>query len=197
MIVYTKRYNSIKIDEKEAMRYAGASAKADGLLPLLRECIAEAMPILSYKVCYLEMPRAQLLSAIGEGKDALSEKLSRCDSAVLFCATVGIELDRLIARYEAISPTKALLLGAIGAAGVESLCDRFCADVQLDAAGCGLHALPRFSPGYGRLPLSLQRDVFRLLDCPRKIGVSLNESLLMSPRKSVTAFIGLTDVAKA
>ena len=50
---------------------------------------------------------------------------------------------------------------------------------------------PRFSPGYGDLPLSLQRDIFRVLDCPRKIGLTLNESLLMSPSKSVTAIVGL------
>ena len=50
---------------------------------------------------------------------------------------------------------------------------------------------PRFSPGYGDLPLELQKDVFRVLDCPRKIGLSLNESLLMSPSKSVTAIIGI------
>ena len=36
-----------------------------------------------------------------------------------------------------------------------------------------------------------ERDIFRLLDCPRRIGLSLNESLLMSPSKSVTALIGI------
>ncbi|MDD6316889.1 MAG: Vitamin B12 dependent methionine synthase activation subunit, partial [Clostridia bacterium] len=34
-------------------------------------------------------------------------------------------------------------------------------------------------------------DIIRALDCPRKIGLCLNQSLLMSPSKSVTALVGL------
>ena len=49
---------------------------------------------------------------------------------------------------------------------------------------------PRFSPGYGDLSLEVQKEIFSLLDCPRKIGVSLGDSLLMTPSKSVTAIIG-------
>ena len=54
----------------------------------------------------------------------------------------------------------------------------------------GLAVRPRFSPGYGDLPLALQREVFAALDCPRRIGLTLSDSLLMSPTKSVTALIG-------
>ena len=38
----------------------------------------------------------------------------------------------------------------------------------------------------------MQKDIFAALDCPRKISLSLNESLLMSPSKSVTAIIGIS-----
>ena len=51
--------------------------------------------------------------------------------------------------------------------------------------------MPRFSPGYGDLPLTAQREMFRMLECEKRIGVYLNESLLMSPSKSVTAIVGL------
>lgn len=50
---------------------------------------------------------------------------------------------------------------------------------------------PRFSPGYGDLPLSAQREIFAVLDCGKRIGLMLNDSLLMSPSKSVTAFVGI------
>ena len=59
--------------------------------------------------------------------------------------------------------------------------------VRFQRSGCS----PGFSPGYGDLPLDLQREIFAALDCPKRIGVSLNESLLMSPSKSVSAIIGL------
>lgn len=55
-----------------------------------------------------------------------------------------------------------------------------------------MYTRPRFSPGYGDLPINMQKDIFAALDCPRKIGLSLNESLLMSPSKSVTAIIGVS-----
>jgi len=119
---------------------------------------------------------------------ALRRNLAGCDRIVVFAATVGLGLDRLIARYGHVSPAKALLLQAIGAERIEALCDVFCDKIRLDT---GLAAAPRFSPGYGDFPLELQRDIFRVLDCPRKIGLTLNESLLMSPSKSVTAILGL------
>ena len=55
----------------------------------------------------------------------------------------------------------------------------------------GIHFTDRFSPGYGDLPLDVQKNIFPLLDCERKIGLTLNESLIMSPSKSVTAFVGM------
>ena len=39
----------------------------------------------------------------------------------------------------------------------------------------------------------LQKELFRLLDVTRRIGVSLSESGLMVPQKSVTALIGVSD----
>ena len=63
----------------------------------------------------------------------------------------------------------------------------------LGGGGGGRGVTERFSPGHGDLPLALQTDIFRALDCPRKIGLTLNGSLLMSPSKSVTALFGVTD----
>lgn len=45
----------------------------------------------------------------------------------------------------------------------------------------------RFSPGYGNLNLTVQRDIFNLLPM-NQLGVSLTESCIMVPEKSVTAF---------
>ena len=39
--------------------------------------------------------------------------------------------------------------------------------------------------------LRYQKDIFSVLDCQRKIGLTLNDSMLMSPTKSVTAIIGI------
>ena len=60
--------------------------------------------------------------------------------------------------------------------------------------GKGLHARPRFSPGYGDFPLEVQRDFERILEMPKTIGVTLSDSLLMTPTKSITAVIGLSEI---
>ena len=127
----------------------------------------------------------------------LSKNLFGCKEAVVFAATVGIGLDRLIAKYSAVSPAKALMLQAIGAERIESLCDAFCGDLGTDLGGLDKMLKRRFSPGYGDLPLDMQRDIFRVLDCSRKIGLTLNESMLMSPSKSVTAIVGISSKACA
>ena len=77
---------------------------------------------------------------------------------------------------------------SIGAERIETLCDAFCKDISSEL---GVTLKPRFSAGYGDLPLEAQKDIFRVLDCSKKIGLTLNDSLLMSPTKSVTAIVGI------
>ena len=87
-----------------------------------------------------------------------------------------------------LSPARAVMLQALGTERVESLCDIFCEDFGIDNS---VVLKPRFSPGYGDLSLDTQKDIFSVLNCPKNIGVYLNDSLLMSPSKSVTAFAGI------
>jgi len=58
------------------------------------------------------------------------------------------------------------------------------------------HPRPRFSAGYGDFPLETQGRFFAELDCARKIGLSLTDSFLMTPTKSVTAVVGLSKIDK-
>jgi cobalamin-dependent methionine synthase I len=74
---------------------------------------------------------------------------------------------------------------------VESLCDAFCAELKAEAMENGCFTRPRFSAGYGDLPLSLQKDIFRALSPEKHIGAALRESLIVSPSKTVTAIVGI------
>lgn len=194
-IIITKTYSEPAFCEKEIFRYAGCKNSEDGLLQPLRACIDEVRDKLVYKVCYRELPVALQGSVCDFGSftlqsQNLAKNLQNCKSVIIFAATIGVEIDRLIAKYGRLSPSKALLLQAVGAERIEALCDDFCEDLAKER---GVFLKPRFSPGYGDLPLEAQKDFFRILDCSKRIGVSLNESLLMSPSKSVTAFVGLTE----
>lgn len=178
MMICTETYDAPPIDRREILRYAGVRGDAPEIEALLDECIKESEDKLAYKVCYGGFP-VSFFDSVGS-KD-LKKHLEGCNKVILFAATVGIGIDRLIARYASVSPTKSLLFQAIGAERIEALCDEF----NSEFVGS------RFSPGYGDLPLEFQKEIFKVLDCPKRIGLTLNESMLMSPTKSVTAIIGV------
>lgn len=180
-------------NEREIFRYAGGRGEADeNTLALLQECIAEAQPALSCKACYTELSIDEFFARFGVCK--LTEtRLQGCERVVVFAATLGLGIDRLISRYASVHTAKALLLQAYGAERIETLCDKVCETLGGEYAKAGGTLCPRFSAGYGDFPLSAQAVFFELLDCNRKLGLTLNESLLMSPSKSVTAAVGIRD----
>ena len=193
--ILTKTYSASPIDEKEILRYAGGIAD-DNTIKLLNECINEVLDYITYKVCYCELPIKVNGDLCDFGLFSVQSKnlatnLSGCNSVIIFGATIGIGIDRLITKYSHISPAKALMLQAFGAERIEALCDYFCKDIQNTLK---TQLKPRFSAGYGDLPLDTQKQVFSLLNLPKNIGLTLNDSLLMSPTKSVTAFIGMQEV---
>ena len=191
-VIHIKTYPELPFNAEEALRYAGGGD--DQVRLLLREAWEETGGKLDYKVCYRKYPIRRLdedggldLGFAAVTSKHLARNLRECDRIVVFAATLGLGIDRLISRYQQLSPAKALMLQGIGAAQAEALCDQFCRDVSDSEGPCR----PRFSPGFGDLDLSLQRDIFAALDPERKIGITLNGSLLMTPSKSVTAIIGI------
>ncbi len=189
--VYIKQYKEPPVNNKEISRYMGGGDFSELVALCLKECRAG----LSYRVCYARSPVSikgeEVIFPFATVKSRdLAKNLSGVRRVVIFAATVGVELDRLIAKYGRLSASKGICFQAIGAERIEALCDKFCADFEKENSIC---LKPRFSPGYGDLPLEFQKEIFRVLDCPRKIGLSLLDSLLMSPSKSVTAIAGISE----
>lgn len=192
-----RSYTDVPLDISEILRYAGMRGNDPTVDALLRECLNEVEGRLIYKVGFSEFVVTQEKEKINLGfmctsSQTVKKRLCGCERMVVFAATVGMEIDRLIARYSSVSPTKALLFQAIGTERIESLCERFAQEIQEQKAKEGFLTTPRFSPGYGDFPLAAQKNVFAVLDCPKRMGLTLNESLLMSPSKSVTALIGIS-----
>ena len=186
---------STEISELEVLRYMGGAGADGSIRTLALQCISECKDLAKGRVCYAEYPiifDSNDTSIIDLGFCKVkSEKLSRnlfgCERIVLFAATVGIGFDRLISKYSAVSPSRSLCVSAIGTERIEALCDIFCDELS-ERYGM---TRPRFSAGYGDLPLSLQIDIFKALECYKNIGVSLNDSIFMTPVKSVTAIVGV------
>ena len=121
---------------------------------------------------------------------ALARHLVGCPAAYLVCGTIGAEFDALQRRVAVTSGADALIVQAIGAAAIETWMDAVEDEIRQELAP-GEELVPRFSPGYGDLPLAYQRTLLTILDTPRKIGVSLTDTLLMVPSKSVSAIVGV------
>ncbi len=122
----------------------------------------------------------------------LARNLKGCEAVYLMAATLGVETDRQIARASALRMSDAVIYQAVAAAYIEACCDEVNDNIRREAGEEGLYCRPRFSPGYGDFPVEHQKDFVRLLDTHRKIGLSVTESCLLVPTKSVTAVIGVS-----
>lgn len=194
-VIVTKFYDEPPLCEKEILRYAGCKKPDSKVIDVLKSCVHEVRPRLTYKVCYRELPVSVNgcccdFGAFEVRSKNLAENLKGCSDVIVFAATIGVEIDRLIAKYGRIEPSKALMMQAVGAERIETLCDTFCNGIRQER---GVKIRGRFSPGYGDLPIETQRDIFAVLECPKHIGLTLNDSMIMSPSKSVTAFVGIGD----
>ena len=189
-MILRKEYEAPDPPRSEIARYARCPETE---LPDFTETlIMESVACFSCKVCWEVFPVKRRDNTLDLGftttaSESLAQNLRQCDRIVLFAATIGIGPDMLIRKYNLLSPAKAVICQAIGSAAVEEICDRFCHEVR-ETYG---NTAPRFSPGYGDFPLSVQTAVFETLEPQREIGVTLGKNLLMSPSKSVTAIIGI------
>ncbi len=174
-----------------------ADSSSEVIREYIREAIASTEAAMIPKACYGRFPievkgDGGILLPYGEVvSHDLTRNLCDCQEIFLFAATIGAEYDRLLRRTRLTSMAKAAILQAAGAAAVESLCDKLNDDLRKAAEAGGYKAHPRYSPGYGDYALENQKGIFAILQPSRYIGVSLMDTLIMAPEKSVTAVIGL------
>lgn len=196
----TAQPGEVKTIREEAVRYLGyAKAAPDEITEkLIDECEKELLQAIQARCCYaqtgISFPQENVVN-IGFGNIAsksLYKHLQGCHSVILFAATIGIGVDRLIAKYNRLSPAKSVIIDALGSSAVEYWCDV----VELDLTKNEEKHCARFSAGYGDFPLECQRSFVNCLDVSRKLGITLSDSLLMTPTKSVTAVIGLGAAAR-
>ena len=185
----------------EVLRYLGAGPGQvpEDLLETVRRCgdqiLTAARPKAVWRVFALEETRLEDTNLTLTGQD-IHRHLADCHQCVLMAATLGADVERLLMQVQASDMARALILDSCASAAVENLCDNLEADlrVQVEADGCFL--TDRFSPGYGDLPLDFQRDFCALLNTQRQIGLTVSESSLLIPRKSVTAVLGISHLPR-
>lgn len=190
-------------DINEVIRYLGyrGSVPDDSVRAEIGECIGDLQKEVTPRFVYEKFPLSVKteqdgtpLLCLGDleirSRD-LARNLDGCCGVYMMAVTLGPGPDRLIRRASVGQMSRAVILQAAAAAMTETWCDRINERIRCEAERGGLCTRPRYSPGYGDLPLDLQKDISRILNMPKEIGVSLTDTLLMTPSKSVTALIGV------
>lgn len=189
-----------ELDRKEALRYMGCKGEVtdSNIYTLLDECeamvLSAARPVYIYRVFPIKFTDKGI--RVGNSElyltgEQTAKHFENCNRVVIMCATVGAGVDALLRRLQIADMAKAIAADAMAGVAVEQLCNR--AEEEIFAEVSCKSRTWRYSPGYGDLPLETQKKLIEVMDAPRKLGLCLNDSLLMTPIKSVTAIIGLSD----
>lgn len=192
----------IEFNEKEALRYFGgrpgdtqaAAAVGRAYLQLRNE--VQPRSIVQQWSCQViqgtDTEKGRIL--LEGGTEFVSSDLARhlkgCSELLLFGATLGTRVDIALRRISVRSIAEGAAAQAVAASLIESYCDA--QEVQWKAKLPATYTYRwRFSPGYGDWDLTEQQKIFRLLNCPKAIGLTLTAGGIMAPTKSVTAVIGV------
>ena len=154
-------------------------------------------PVLAGRGCYSRYP----IECVGDGRirmpygeifsKDLTANLHDCSEIYLMAVTIGAPFDRLLQRTRLSSMAEVAVFQAIGAASVEYVIDSLNAKLRQEAEAEGYFVRPRYSPGFGDYTLEHQKRIFELLQPGRYAGITLRDTLIMTPEKSVTALMGI------
>jgi hypothetical protein len=123
----------------------------------------------------------------------LCNHIEESKSVVIIAVTLGMIVEQLIKKEMIVNPAKGLILDAIASEYVEKCANEACKEIIAEEMK---FRNTRFSPGYGDLSLKTQEKIIEVLDTERKIGLYSNDSFLLLPSKSITAFFGLFDTQR-
>lgn len=181
--------NLSKLNRQEAVRYmGGAGIEIDeSTNALIDLCENELLKTVNPKFLYreIDLPNDTFL----KGND-IKAHLSGCHKAVIMCATLGSDVDRLLRTLQITDMAKAVITDALASVAIEQVGSQFDSIIASDYDG--LYLTFRFSPGYGDYPIEMQSVFLNNLDAQRKIGLCTNSSFLLTPTKSITAIMGIS-----
>lgn len=185
-----------KVDAAETRRYAGLK-KATFDEEKIRQAADEAALLAAPRGIWQQYPYDSERHTVASAPECLirgrsiEKHLQGAEAVIVLAATVGEAIEEAVtAHFDAGRYAYAVLLDAAATAAVEQVADAMEKTMQPAAARQGYAMRWRYSPGYGDWPLTEQPHLIRLAKA-EEIGIHLTESLMLWPRKSITAIIGL------
>lgn len=200
---------AIPLGKSTVLRYlkvANGTATQLKLSALLDELLAKATEsqLLSPTIAYerFAIDRTDRTGLYLENGTALRGSflpalLGTSEYLVAAICTIGPKLEATVTEYFAgLEKLRGLVLDAIGSAAARRLRQIAWDMVRDMAAATGYHATPPLSPGCPGWPITEQRLLLPLLS-KYATGVSLTQSAMLVPRKSVSMVTGLSTDAPA
>lgn len=191
-------YNALlqDIDTKETRRYAGLR-QSEFPQELIEEACMEARLLAQPKGIWLLYDYDDVAHTVLSDEpftlqgESIVKHLKGCSKVIFLAVTVGDTVEEAVTKH--FSEGKyafSTLLDAAATTAVEQIADSMEKYLQMQMARQGLEMKWRFSPGYGDWDIHQQTEVLALSK-GADIGMSLTESMMLTPRKSITAVIGL------
>lgn len=191
-------YNSpiFNIDTKETRRYAGLQKAEFSDAHIEAACTAAQLlikprgtwQIYDYDPIHqiVAAPTPLLLKGSSIGKHLID-----CEKVIILAATVGEAIEKEVTQsFEKGKYSFSLLLDAAATTAIEQVADAMEKTISDTVKRQGYQMKWRFSPGYGDWPIEQQPDILDL-SLGQQINIHLTEALMLVPRKSITAIIGL------
>lgn len=199
MPIYNARI--LEVDAAEVRRYAGLRKARDFGEESIRAACEEALllseargawEVYDYDCAARTVASEPPFTIVGS---SIVKHLEGCERVICMAATVGSEIEREVtdkfARGEYLS---SVLLDAAATAAVEQAADAMEKNFALLFGKDGFKLRWRFSPGYGDWDLTEQAGLFAISGAAR-IGLHLTSAMMLEPRKSITAIIGLEKIS--
>lgn len=182
----------------EVKRYSGLKQYAEFPGHLLDEACTEAyllaQPQATWQIYDYDASTTTILGTPPLTLQApkIIKYLSQAIQIAVISLTIGSKLEEQVSTYFSNGEyTSGLLLDAAGTAAVEVAADQVCDFIKNQAARHGYLTLPRFSPGYGEWDITVQPLILDLSNGD-VINLTVTDSCMLLPRKSITAVIGIT-----
>jgi len=183
-----------RLGKKRKMEISGELAK------LVNEEVVTCQKLMAPKGVYERFDISMDRPGTIEIRDGLTiesadlfDWMENCDEIVVLVVTIGGAIHaRTGELVEAGEVTRGMIVDAIGSETVEELANLLNRTIENTVRRM---TTKRYSPGYGDWEVTDQEALIALADAER-IGVSVNESSLMVPEKSISAVIGLRNRLK-
>ena len=197
-------YSQLKIDTDMVLRGQGADPakireRKPHLVKIAEQALDEGLqlikPVAIYKILPVEKNNSEsfvLAGGIWLTGPFVAQHLEGANQIALLICTLGAGLENRLAALMHENPAYSFALDSFGSVAATALRVAVCDELRVEARASGLFTSILLIPGMNSWPVDVgQPQIFAALDAA-KIGVTLNESAQMTPRKSISMLVGIS-----